>query len=97
MDHPSQLQHQLCLFTSTDEWVELYIETALNQLDLYHVMEKWYPELQLMELHGSEKVQALHMWLDIRKKLHRHRADPRESWMSIWAERVKDAWNHEYP
>jgi hypothetical protein len=72
VDHPSQMQHVLCLFTSRDEWVELYIEKALSQLNLYNVMEKWYPKLELMDVHGSEKIQALHMWVDIREKLARH-------------------------
>ncbi|KAL4223403.1 hypothetical protein ACF0H5_016874 [Mactra antiquata] len=53
VDHSSQVQHVLCLYTSSEEWVELYIEKALLQLDIYRSMEKWYPHLH--NLKDTEK------------------------------------------
>jgi len=92
IDHPSQLQHPLCLFTTTDEWVDLYIDIALTQLDFSKVIAQWYPEICLHTLTGEETIQAYEFWKDI-KQQHKNRDSV---WIEMWSERVKGAWNHGY-
>lgn len=94
VNHPSQMKHMLCLFTSTDDWVEFYIDTAFKKVNLYKVMSLWYPELQRMQLSDNEKVKAYQMWTDIKEGWEHNRSDLQEEWISVWAERVIKAWNH---
>ena len=88
VDHPSQTRHTLCLFTHTDDWVEFYIDSALERLDLYKVMEHWYPELQHRT--QSEKNHAYRMWSNIKRDFELNPTFDRD----VWAERVKQAWRH---
>ncbi|KAL4231765.1 hypothetical protein ACF0H5_009341 [Mactra antiquata] len=86
VDHPSQVQHVLCLYTSSEEWVELYIEKALLQLDIYRILEKWYPRLHTST--DTEKGDARRLWIHLVEELTRHRSDLPCDWVSLWSERV---------
>ncbi|KAL4234828.1 hypothetical protein ACF0H5_006469 [Mactra antiquata] len=92
VDHPSQVQHVLCLYASSEEWVELYIEKALLQLDIYRIMEKWYPHLHTLT--DTEKGDARRLWIHFVEELTRHRSDLPCDWVSLWSERVKKLWHY---
>lgn len=38
VNHPSQTPHDLCLMATTTEWVEMFFDTALSQLDKTKIM-----------------------------------------------------------
>ena len=94
VDHPSQTQHPLCLFSTTDEWVDLFMNTALRKLDAYKIMERMYEDLQRMNLTRSEKADIYQMWKHIKDSVDEHKITPKETFVSEWSERVKGAWNH---
>lgn len=41
VDHPSQIQHDICIMSSTDEWTDMFLQKAMQQLNLEKVREKW--------------------------------------------------------
>lgn len=92
VDHPSQVQHVLCLYSSTEEWTELYIEKALQMLDSYKVMEKWYPHIRTLT--NEEKGDARRLWNHFNTQRTRYQADLPRHWVSLWSERVKRQWNY---
>ena len=56
--HPSQKQHELCLFKTRQEHTDMFIEKVMMELNPCKIMEKWYPELVQMKLDGSDYVEA---------------------------------------
>jgi hypothetical protein len=94
VDHPSQLQHPLCLFTTKDEWVDLFIYEAFEKLDMYKVMAEWYEELKQMAPSSAEKAAAYQLWNSIKTSVGRNVITSQPSLISEWSERVKGAWNH---
>ncbi|KAL4231811.1 hypothetical protein ACF0H5_009387 [Mactra antiquata] len=56
VDHPSQVQHVLCLYASSEEWVELYIEKALLQLeDSITITGSWKNGILISILEQTQK------------------------------------------
>ena len=92
VDHPSQRRHQLCLFTSTDEWVDVYLDTALEKIDMDEVMERWYPQIDLIAVTDKNWQMAFHLWQDIKKEFRAQLSD--EACKYQWGRRVKNAWDH---
>lgn len=90
VNHPSQVQHVLCLYTNTEEWTELYIQKAIQRLDVFKVMEKWYPEL--VTLTDSEKGDACRLWIQFKEELTQNQFI--DQWISVWAERVNRNWHY---
>ena len=66
VDHPSQKQHELCLFKTRQEHTDMFIEKVMMELNTYKIMEKWYPELLQMNLDGSDYLEAYKLWQDIK-------------------------------
>lgn len=94
VDHPSQLKHTLCLFTTTDDWVDFYIDIALKSVNLYRVIEHWYPELESKTLTGNEIVEAWRYWTHKKQEFQEKSSD--EDWIATWAERLKSVWKNGY-
>ena len=94
VDHPSQTQHPLCLFTTKDEWVDMFMYQALKKLNMYKVMDGWYDELKLMNLSTSEKAEAYQLWNSIKENVDSNNVIPQDALTSEWAERVNGAWSH---
>ena len=92
IDHPSQKQHDLCLFKTRQEHTEMFIEKVMMELNPYNIMEKWYPELRRMNLDGSDYVEAYKLWQDIK---HNVLSEFTESWLQSWCDKVKQSWEVE--
>ena len=93
IDHPSQKQHDLCLFKTRQEHTEMFIEKIMMELNPYNIMEKWYPELRRMNLNGSDYVEAYKLWQDIK---HNVLTEFTESWLQSWCDKVKQSWEVEF-
>ena len=52
IDHPSQMQHQLCPFMDRHDHTDMFVETAMTRINPNKI--KWYPLLEEMELKYSE-------------------------------------------
>ena len=89
IDHPSQTQHD-CVMMDTDDRTNLYLFKAVEKMDQFDVMEKWYPKLQDMELNDQELLEAYRLWRTIKKK---HNLKLNESWLDYWGKRIK---HHEH-
>ena len=89
--HPSQIRHMLCLFTPTDQWVELFIDTAVIRLDLNKVQETYISEKQLDD---TEAAKVRELIADIKQQIHGQSSDSKEEWITVWAERVKRIWKN---
>lgn len=46
VDHPSQIQHDICIMSTTDEWTDMFLEKAIRQMNLENVKQKWDLELR---------------------------------------------------
>ena len=46
VDHPSQLQHDICIMSTTDEWTDMFLEKAAKRINLKIIKEKWNLELK---------------------------------------------------
>ena len=46
IDHPSQKQHNVCLFMSFDEQVDCFLQEALKRVDEMRVTEAWMSEIE---------------------------------------------------
>ena len=93
IDHPSQKQHELCLFKTRQEHTEMFIEKVMMELNPYNIMEKCYPELRRMNLNGSDYVEAYKLWQDIK---HNVLTEFTESWLQSWCDKVKQSWEVEF-
>jgi hypothetical protein len=89
IDHPSQLQHELCLLTDTDEHIDMFLVTAIRQLDPYAIMTKWYPFLCEMRLDDQDKIEAYDLWEHIKDRI---RFRPSQSWVGELTEQIKKHW-----
>ena len=49
-DEPNQLAHDLCLFASAEEQVNLYFEEVYGRVDLEDVMDCWYKKVLEMPI-----------------------------------------------
>ena len=58
VDHPTQIQHELCLLKNRKEHTDMFTEKAMMELNSYKIMEKLYPELIQMKLDESDYVEA---------------------------------------
>ena len=93
IDHPSQKQHDLCLFKTRQEHTEMFIEKVMMELNPYNIMEKWYPELRRMNLDGSDYVEAYKLWQYIKQNVL---SEFTESWLQSWCDKVKQSWEVEF-
>ena len=46
IDHPSQKQHDVCLFMSLEEKLDYFLDEALERVDLERATEKWNKALK---------------------------------------------------
>ena len=46
IDHPSQKQHDVCLFMSLEEKLDYFLDEALERVDLERATEKWNKALE---------------------------------------------------
>ena len=63
-DHPSQKYHDLCLWTSPQEWIQdfKYHELALECLNIYNVMEDWDETIcDYLKDPKARKIKAVHL------------------------------------
>lgn len=94
IEHPSQVQHDLCLFTSPIEWTEQYIDLALVKLDVCEVMERWYPKLVEMDLRLKEKFEGYMMFDKLMDSVEKNRINYHARWVERWAVRVKTSYQN---
>lgn len=93
VDHPSQLKHA-CLFTTPNLWVELYIENALDQLNMEKVNRLFF-DLITRQCQPVYLTDTNLQWLkDIKEQINTYRTDPDQLWISAWKEKVKLAWKN---
>ena len=81
VDHPSQRQHELCLFKTRQEHTDMFIEKSHDEIKPVKIMEKWYPEFIQMKLDGIDYVEAYKLWQDIK---HNILSEFTESWLQSW-------------
>ena len=48
IDHPSQKQHEVCLFMTYDEQVDCFLEEALKRVDENRLLGEWMAEIATM-------------------------------------------------
>ena len=90
VDHPSERQHELCLFKTRQEHItDMFIEKVKMELNPYKTMEKSYPELIQMKLDGREYAEAYKLWQNIK---HNILSEFSESWLQSWCDKVKQSW-----
>ena len=89
IDHPSQMQHQLCLFMDRHDHTDMFVATAMHRINPNKIMEKGYPVIEEMALKDSEIVVAYKMWLNIKQNVINGFPD---LWIEQWGEKVKQAW-----
>jgi len=69
VDHPSQTRHTLCLFSTPEDWIDLYLDNAFRDLDLTKVEDLWFKELikeNLIPDIPHWKKYADRLWTDIK-------------------------------
>lgn len=90
IDHPSQRQHG-CVMMNLEEKADMFLYRAILKMDQYDVMEKWYPQLQTMNLDDEELVEAYRLWKSIK---HKRELVKDEKWLDYLADIVK---KYKYP
>ena len=90
IDHPSQIEHPVCLFMNREEHTDLFIERAMLNVNPYKIMETWYPQLEELKLNEQESVEAYRLWQSIKRNILFGFTD---SWLNRWCEKVKHSWN----
>ncbi len=93
IDHPSQTRHILCLFSTTAEWTDQFIDLVLLKLDIHKVMERWYPRLCELELNPKETYEAYKQWTELKASFNKHRVHFNHQLASMWSEKVKTKYN----
>lgn len=88
VDHPSQVQHVLCLMTDCDVWVDLYIHEVLAKFNFSKVMDKWYPVCQ------SEPALASRLWKQLKEEISQNQSAPHEGWVGNISDRLKRIYEH---
>jgi hypothetical protein len=91
-NHPSQLQHS-CLMTTQDEWIDVYFEDVLDQIDFDNVLEQWYPILNRMHLRQNEAERAYIMWTNIKEEFDMMSRHSEPFWVAEWQERLRQRFN----
>lgn len=106
IDHPSQKQHDLCLMTSPQEWIEgyKYHEAALECLNIYNVMEDWdeviaenMTEHRVRDAKGvhlltpNETEEAYKCWQYFKK----NQKDITDQWKQYWAKKLIETYKQE--
>ena len=89
IDHPSQKQHNICLFMDGDDHTELFLYDAMKKMSPYDIMEKWYPQVRLMDLEEGEILEVYRLWKSIKDK---DIMTIDKEWMDQWSDKVKTAW-----
>ena len=106
IDHPSQKYHDLCLWTSPQEWIQdfKYHEPALECLNIYNVMEDWDeticdylkdPEarkIKAVHLLTPEEVEEAYKSWQYFKKSQRELTD---QWKKFWAKKLLESYTSE--
>ena len=87
VDHPSQIKHTLCLYATEDDWVDLYMQQALKEIDFNKVYNTWRQSLS-----GPCDENARRLWNTIKDKFEQRTSD--EHWLSGWEAHVKQYWKH---
>ena len=72
------VKENMKLSKTRQEHTDMFIEKAIMELNLYKIMEKWYPELIQMKLDGSDYVEACRLWQNIK---HDILSEFNESWL----------------
>ena len=90
IDHPSQIEHPVCLFMSREEHTDLFIEQAMLKVNPYKIMQAWYPQLEELKLNEQESVEAYRLWQSIKKNILCGFTD---TWLERWSEKVKQSWD----
>ena len=91
IDHPSQLQHPMCMFMDRHEQTNILIHEAMMNLNPYKVMEKWYPDLQELQLNDCEIVEAYTLWQSIKTNVL---CGFNDMWLDNWREKVQHSWEN---
>ena len=93
VDHPSQLKHP-CLFTPPIEWVELYFEGALQELDMEKVNRLFFDVVT--RTHQPIPLNTTNLqWLrDIKHEVSQNCSHPDQLWISAWKDKVKAGWQN---
>lgn len=91
IDHPSQLEHPVCLFMDRYEQTDMFIHKAMMNLNPYKVMEQWYPDLQKLQLNDKETVEAYTLWQCIKSNVLCGFSD---IWLDNWREKVQQSWDN---
>ena len=92
IDHPSQKQHDICLFMDSNDHTELFLYDAMDKMNPYNIMEKWYPQVRLMELEDGEILEVYRLWKSIKDK---NIITIDKECMDQWSDKVKTAWQTE--
>ena len=106
IDYPSQKYHDLCLWTSPQEWIQdfKYHEPALECLNIYNVMEDWDEticdylkdpkarKIKAVHLLTPEEVEEAYKSWQYFKKSQRELTD---QWKKFWAKKLLESYTSE--
>ena len=103
IDHQSQKHHDLCLWTSPQEWIQdyKYHEPVLECLNIYSVMEDWDETIcvYLMEP-KSRATKAIHILTpeeseEAYKSWQYFEKSQRNQWKKFWAKKLLESYTTE--
>ena len=86
IDHPSQRQHD-CIMMFPEDQTDMFMYRAVEKMDQFDVMEKWYPKLEVMDLDDEEILEAYNLWKTIKDKTL---LKEDETWLDYWSDKVKE-------
>lgn len=85
VDHPSQIQHDMCCMTSPEEQIELLTEDALLRVNADEVWNKWH-----LSLEYREYLAAFLLWKTFKDRHARYLSDTNSTWEDRWIQKQKE-------
>lgn len=88
--HSSQIPHQLCLFTDTNEHADMSITTTMRKMYPYAISTSWSPIICNMVLDDQNQLEYHDsIWEHIKETIRYRRSD---LWIEQLSRQVKESW-----
>ena len=103
IDHPSQKYHDMCLWTTAEEWITdyKYHEPALECLNIFDVLED-FDDLMWEHMMGSKRksIEAVHLLTpELTNEVYKdwqyfknNQSDMTDQWKTFWANKLLESY-----
>ena len=103
IDHPSQKYHDMCLWTTAEEWITdyKYHEPALECLNIFDVLED-FDDLMWEHMMGSQRksIEAVHLLTpELTNEVYKdwqyfknNQRDMTDQWKTFWANKLLESY-----